>query len=103
MPSPSAAYLFMELAILSYLLGFCWEHLRFQDVASSAIARVAVLLGAFWFTLDQIAIGLGLWTFPANGSLGLRLFALPLEEYLLFILHTFLCLVLINQYSPEQK
>lgn len=60
---------------------------------------VKTLLGLviFWVILDQIALGLGLWTFPAGGSLRFRLFGLPAEEYLILILHTLVCFVLVQR------
>ncbi|HEX4952253.1 MAG TPA: lycopene cyclase domain-containing protein [Thermoanaerobaculia bacterium] len=101
--APSNAYLFLELAVIAYLLGYCWEHLRLGAVRWRGLALTATSLALFWFVVDQIALRLGLWTFPAGGTLGFRLCGLPLEEYLLFLLHTLVCLALLRQYSLGQR
>jgi lycopene cyclase domain-containing protein len=95
----SSAYLFLELAIVAYMLGFCWEHWSSRDLFSQDFWRPALLLAGFWFAIDQVAVGLGLWSFPDGGTLRFRIFALPLEEGLLFFLHTFMCWLLVKQYS----
>lgn len=100
---PVSAYLFLELAIIAYLLGFCWEHLSVARLRGASLWRAALALALFWFAIDEVAIRLGLWEFPARGSMSPRLFALPLEECALFLLHTFVCLVLLNQYSSTEE
>lgn len=95
----SSAYIFLELAILAYILGFCWEYWNPRDLVSGAFWRPACALSGFWFAIDQVAVGLGLWAFPDGGTLSFRLFALPLEECLLFFLHTFICWTLLQHYS----
>ena len=91
------AYFFLELAVLVFALGFGWEHLRLRELGSRCFWLPAVVLALFWFTIDQVAVRLGLWTFPASGgTVAVRLFLLPLEEYMLFFLHTFLCFVLLR-------
>src|SRR5947209_8240805 len=92
----ASAYLFLELAIVAYVLGFGWEHLRGRDLFSRAFWRPVLLLATFWFTIDQVAVGVGLWSFPDGGTLLPRIFALPFEELLLFFLHTFMCWVLVK-------
>jgi lycopene cyclase domain-containing protein len=102
MSSPSTAYLFLELAIIAYLLGYCWEHLSFKGINRTSLILTATGLAFFWFVIDQVALGLGLWTFPKEGTLPFRLFGLPFEEYVLFFLHTLVCLVLLRQYSADR-
>src|SRR5688572_24410500 len=101
--SASTAYLFLELAIIAYLMGYCWEHLSIRELGRPAFLLAVSGLACFWFAIDQVAIWLGLWTFPETGSLPFRLLSLPLEEYLLFFLHTFVCLFLLRQYSTRQQ
>src|SRR5258708_33345266 len=98
----SAAYLFLELAIVIYVLGFGWEYWRAAQLHSRTTLLSAVFLASIWFTLDQIAMHLGLWTFPEGGSLPIRFVALPIEEYVLFFLHTLVCLILITRYSKDR-
>jgi lycopene cyclase domain-containing protein len=102
MPS-SSAYLFLELAIVAYVLGFCWEHWKRQELLSRTFWRPACCLACFWFVIDQVAIQLGLWSFPQGGTLRLRLFSLPLEEYLLFFLHALICSVLLDHFSRTDE
>lgn len=99
MPSASTAYLFLELAVVMYIIGFSWEHISLRELATRTVWLAAFGLACFWFLIDQIAIQLGLWTFPYTGTLPFRLLSLPLEEYLLFFLHTLICIVLLRQYS----
>jgi lycopene cyclase domain-containing protein len=102
MPS-SSAYLFLELAILVYVMGFGWEYWNTTQLRSRSFLVAAAVLAAVWFVLDQIAVHLGLWTFPENGTVRVRLLALPIEEYLLFLLHTVICFVLIKQCSGNDE
>lgn len=95
----SGAYLFLELAFLSYMLGFCWEHFRGLNLRCKVVQHRIAALTCFWFAVDQVAVALGLWAFPEGGTLPVRILGLPLEEYLLFLLHSLLCLLLVSQYS----
>jgi lycopene cyclase domain-containing protein len=95
----SSAYLFLELSILVYLLGFGWEHWKLSELRSRLFWVPATCLSCFWFVIDQVAIRLGLWVFPETGTLPFRLFSLPLEEYLLFFLHTLVCFIFLKHYS----
>jgi lycopene cyclase domain-containing protein len=95
----STGYLFLELAFTAYILGFGWEFLVHQELRHRSFWLTAFGLACFWFIIDQVALWLGLWTFPENGTLPFRLFSLPPEEYILFFLHTLLCLMLLRQYS----
>ena len=51
--SPSTAYLFLELAILIYLLGFCGEQLYLREYKRSLFWTAVALLGVFWFIIDK--------------------------------------------------
>lgn len=97
MSSPSHAYLFLELTALVYLVGFGGRYLQIRDFANPLLFRTVAGLVALWFIVDQIAVGLDLWTFPANGSLRVRFLDLPLEECMLLILHPFVCYALVQR------
>jgi lycopene cyclase domain-containing protein len=92
-------YLFLELALLVFLLGFGWEQWRLRDLLSRWFLLTAMLLAVFWFAIDQVALHLGLWTFPKTASSNFRLVSLPIEEYFLFFFHTFVCFVFLKHYS----
>ena len=102
MPSTSA-YLFLELAIVAYVIGFGWEHWSLKELFSGPILIAALCLAIVWFVLDQIAVTLGLWTFPAAGTMPVRFFSLPIEVYLIFLLHTVVCFVLVKRYSQAAR
>jgi lycopene cyclase domain-containing protein len=101
--SSTYAYLFLELAIVAYVIGFGWEHWNLKQLFSRPIIGAALCLAMVWFTLDQIAVSLELWTFPAAGTVAIRFFSLPIEEYLIFFLHTVVCLVLVERYSQGTR
>jgi lycopene cyclase domain-containing protein len=97
--SSSYGYIFLELAAIVYLLGFGAPYLRVPKFRRTALLKAAVGLVLMWFVLDQIALGLGIWTFPEAGTLRFRLFRLPIEEYLGFLLHTIACYALATRDS----
>jgi lycopene cyclase domain-containing protein len=97
----SSPYLFLELAILVFMLGFGWEQWRLSELCSGWYLLPAVCLACFWFAIDQIALRLNLWTFPVSETSTFRLLSLPVEEYVLFFLHTLVCLIFLRHYSQE--
>lgn len=62
------------------------------------------VLFIFWFIVDQVAIELALWHYPARGTIPIRILRIPLEEYVLFVIHTILTLILVLlcPEAPEQ-
>ena len=101
MSSPSHAYLFLELAAIVYLLGFGAQYLRLESASVAPWLKASGSLVLLWFVVDQIALKLGIWTFPEGGSLHFRLFQLPAEEYLGFFLHTLVCYGLVKRYDTK--
>ena len=99
----TGAYLFLELAIVVFILGFGWEYWHAKQFGSRTFLFAVMILAGFWFVLDQIAVRFGLWTFPQNGTLPVRLLELPLEEYILFFLHTLICFVLVRQCTRNDQ
>ena len=49
-------YLFLELALFVFVLGFGWEQWRLRELWSRGFALTAVGLALFWFAIDQIAV-----------------------------------------------
>lgn len=96
----SSPYLFLELALLAFLLGFGWEEWQLSDLCSRWYWLTALCLACFWFVIDQIAVGMGLWTFPENGKF--KLLSLPIEEYVMFFLHTLVCFIFLRHYSEDR-
>ena len=97
----TSPYLFLELALLVFMLGFGWEQWRLRDLLSRWFLLTALGLAGFWFVIDQIAVRMGLWSFPDDGSW--KLLLLPVEEYVMFFLHTVICLIFVRHYSPEDN
>lgn len=98
----SSPYLFLETALLVFLLGFGWEEWRLRELFSRWFLLPAVYLASFWFAIDQIAVQLGLWTFPQTATSTFRVLSLPVEEYMLFLLHTVVCFIFLKHYSVER-
>jgi len=94
-------YLFLEAAILLFLLGFCWERLNGAELLSSRFLLPACGLALIWFCIALVAIALDLWTFPVGGSSRWRFSQLPLEEYALFFIHTLMCYLLLRTYESR--
>jgi lycopene cyclase domain-containing protein len=99
----SSAYLFLELALLVFVIGFGWEHCDIATFRSRSFVRAAFVLATIWFVIDEVAVHLDLWTFPESGTLPVRLFSLPIEEYVLFYLHAVICLVWVRQLSRARR
>lgn len=96
----SVSYLFLELAVLVTVLSVTYGAVDWRRRRSYLISAL-LPLSLVWFCVDQLAIWLELWHFPLGSTLSFRLFHLPLEEYLLFFLHTLLCFLLIELFSEE--
>ena len=95
-------YLFLELALIVFLLGFGWEQWRLRDIASRWFLLTALGLMGFWFLIDQTAVRLGLWAFPVGKNSSVQLLSLPVEEYLMFFLHSIICLIFMRHYSVDE-
>ncbi len=99
----SSAYFFLEMAVVVFVCGFGLQDWTRRQFRSRVMWTAIVGLAAFWFTIDQVAVRIGLWTFSGRGTLPVRLFSLPIEEYIVFFLHTFVCAVLLQLCSGTQK
>ena len=96
----TSPYLFLELALLIFLLGFGWEQWDLRDIFSRRFVLTALGLACFWFVIDQIAVRLGLWAFPDSGNW--KVLSLPIEEYIMFFLHTIICFIFVRHYSERE-
>lgn len=92
----SHAYLFLEFAIALFFISFGGTRELIEEVRSKTFWIVVGGLAGLWLLIDHIAVGFGLWAFPPGGTLHFRAMGLPLEEHLLFFLHSFLCLLLLQ-------
>jgi lycopene cyclase domain-containing protein len=96
-------YLFLELALFTFLLGFGWEQWRLKELWSFRLLLIALSLSIFWFVIDQVALQIGLWTFPKTSTSSFRLVSLPIEEYLLFFLHTVVCFIFVKHFAETHR
>lgn len=81
-------YLYFDLALLAAVVSFAWPEVTLKDFRSRRLWGVAAALLAPWFVIDQIALSAGIWYFPAEGTLPIRIARLPLEEWLALFGHT---------------
>jgi lycopene cyclase domain-containing protein len=100
--SLSSPYLFLELALFVFLLGFGWEQWRLRELWSRWFLLTAASLACLWFGIDQVAVHLELWSFPQSASSTFRLLSLPVEEYVLFFLHTVVCYIFLKHYAESR-
>jgi len=98
----SSAYVFLELATLVFFVGFGWQYFKLADFVRR-YGRAAAGIAIVWFLVDQIALRFGIWQFPAGGTLPVRVLGLPLEEYLLFFVHTAICVAIMNVIDDESR
>lgn len=85
---------YLTILILSLIIPFLasfWPPLHFYRNSKSLIISIfliALMFGAW----DILATARGHWTFNPNGVGRLRIFNLPLEEVLFFIVIPFCCI-----------
>jgi len=91
-----STYLITELAIMTMVLLMKPRGLRWSTFLSWRYLAITAGLFFFWLVLDLIALALGLWYFPEGGTFPVRILGLPLEEYGIFLIHTFVCTVFLK-------
>ena len=88
-------FLLLPLVILSLLLRQRLLNRRYWF--ATGLLLLAVLLGmALW---DHTAVALGIWSWTPQQTWGLRLWLIPLEEYLFALLETLLLTMLVYAIS----
>lgn len=95
-------YLFLELALLVFLLGFGWEQWRLKDLFSRWFLLTALGLACFAFVVDQAAVRLGVWAFPDGSNYSFKILLMPVEEYVMFFIETIICFIFVRHYSAEE-
>lgn len=53
------------------------------------VALIAIALFIFWSIVDILAVHASVWSFPRDAYVHVG--GLPLEEYIVFVVHTMLC------------
>lgn len=95
------SYIFLEIAIFITIAIIAQNFIQFREFLNKQLILKFIALIIFWFIIDQIAIHLNLWSFPIGKTLNFRFFNLPLEEYILFLLHSIVCYMLIQIFRNE--
>ena len=91
-----STYLIAELAIAMMVLLMKPRQVQWRIFYSRRFITTAMGLFLVWLALDQIALAIGLWHFPQEGTFPVRIFGLPLEEYGIFLIHTVVCIVILG-------
>ena len=58
------------------------------------------LIGMTW---DYYAVWRGHWIFPGNGLIGTRIFGLPIEEFMFFLIGPYFALTIYNMSNSKIK
>jgi len=95
------AYLFLEIVVIITVFVFCSPRIQSNHFFNRRFVYCLLLLFVLWTLIDQLALKFELWSFPIKNTIGLRFLDLPLEEYLLFVIHTFLCMMLLQAFKHE--
>ena len=103
MPTPNMAYLYMELALIVFGIGFGWELWNKGWIRSRSFIFLLMGISALWFIVDVIAIYAGLWSFPPGGTMPYRILNVPIEECILFVIHTMACYLFVQIYMEKYR
>jgi lycopene cyclase domain-containing protein len=99
------AYLFAEIAVLTGLLTFSSPWMDWSKLRTRSFAFRSCGLFILWTVIDLIAVSKNIWSFPKIGTTGLTVLSLPIEEYLVFLIHTlmtFLTSEYLSLFSEKQ-
>ena len=90
------SYVFVELGLLATAAALTWRAEVWRELLQPVNARRVVSVTALWWTVDVVAVRIGLWSFPAGGTLPFRVAGLPVEEFLGLLTHTLVTFVLVR-------
>ena len=96
-------YFLLEVGMLTTVALLSWQEWTLDGFRSRRFRRVAMLLCALWFALDQLAVQTNIWSFPVDGTLPIRIFRLPIEEYLCFIGHTTITFLVVRLFETRKQ
>lgn len=89
---------FLALAVfLEWKFKIHIYHSRKERIITSV---VLLIIGTAW---DYFATWRQHWIFPGNGLLGIRIFGLPLEEFLFFLIMPYVTLTLYKIFDAKIK
>jgi lycopene cyclase domain-containing protein len=89
-------YLVIEIALIGMAILLKPRQIPWRMYASWRFLSIVSGLFLFWLGLDLIAVSLGLWYFPVEGTLPIRILGLPIEEHAIFLIHSVICCSLLG-------
>ena len=103
MTTQNFSYALFELAWIFIIWLIIFSLGATRTLVTKRLLSVVAGLYAVWIIWDLVAVRLGVFYFPESGNLPLRVFNIPLEEHLFFVVHSFCAwaLVLIADFSKR--
>ena len=105
MTAQNLSYLLFELAGLLAALLVLFSLGAERTLVTRRFLLLTASLFCGWLLWDFIAAHLGVFVFPVDGNLPLRVGGLPVEEYLFFVFHPLVTwtVVLITEHATNNK
>jgi lycopene cyclase domain-containing protein len=94
-PSSTESYIYIEICTLALLLALWRQPLNIRELHKRGFFLGTTILFLFWWIIDELAVSFQIWTFPPEGTLPIRILRLPIEEYIIFLIHSGLTFALI--------
>jgi hypothetical protein len=101
--SQKYSYLLLEIGMFLTIWLLSLNAVSWKPLLTRRGLLTCISIFILWFALDQTGLMFRLWSFPGAGTLPIRIFGLPLEEYLIFIIHTLMCFMLASMFHAEQR
>jgi lycopene cyclase domain-containing protein len=90
MTAQNFSYCLFETAGITASLLIIYSLGAIRTLATRRFLAVVVAQYSVWITWDYLAVELGVFYYPHEGNLPLRVLGLPLEEHLFFPFHSLL-------------
>ena len=90
------SYFFIQMGLLATVMVVTWKSDVWRELVQPVQARRIARVTMLWWTVDIIAVRLGLWSFPIGATLPFRLLGLPIEEFLGLLTHTLVTFLLVR-------
>ena len=94
-------YIVFEIGVILIIILFCYNKITWKVIISKSFLKIVTVLYFFWLIADLVGVRMRLWAFPEGNNIGIILLGLPIEEHLLFIIHTFSCLFILRLFQNE--
>ncbi len=95
------SYIVFEVAAFITISLVSFGFVRWSKVFSIRFFSIVGLLLFLFVLIDLFALKLNLWSFPLEGSLSIRILGLPIEEYILLLLHMAGCIMLMEIFQND--